>query len=205
MNPISSLNQALKRAEQIIKNPDELRSGKPLADFGHMKPREFVANLLLCLATNPDNVENRMVFAPNPSEGDGTITDTQTGERWEMEHVYELGPWKKKPDGRKGEDLHDVIVEAIEHKTTRGAAYARGKTLLVLSNEIGEWYPNRVLKRLTQPVHFKAIMVAALQERTPEGAYIYTLTRLDWVAGHAPAWRIRIEPDFQSWTVEVIQ
>ena len=48
-------------------------------------------------------------------------------------------------------------------------------------------------------------MVAALQERTPEGAYIYTLTRLDWVAGRAPAWRISIEPDFQSWTVEVIQ
>src|ERR1700690_1559829 len=103
MNPFPSLKHALKRAEQIIKDPDELRSGKPLADFSGMRPREFVGNLLVCLVTNPDDDENRMKFAPNPSGGDGTITDTKTGEQWKMEHVYELGPWEKKPEGRKGE------------------------------------------------------------------------------------------------------
>jgi hypothetical protein len=75
----------------------------------------------------------------------------------------------------------------------------------VLSNEIGQWFPNRVVKRLPRPVHFKAILVAALQETTPPGAYIYTMTRLDWIAARAPAWRIHIEPDFQGWAVEVIQ
>jgi hypothetical protein len=45
MNPFPSLKHALKQAEQIIKVPDTLRSGKPLADFGGMKPREFVGVL----------------------------------------------------------------------------------------------------------------------------------------------------------------
>jgi hypothetical protein len=200
-----TLKEALKAAEPIIKNPDELRSGKPLQQFGNMKPREFVGNVLLCLVTNPNDDEHRMTFAPDPDGGDGIITDARTGERWHMEHVYELGPWDKNPEGRRGEDLHDVILEAITHKTEKGASYARGKTLFVLCNEAGQWFPNRAVKRLSLPVHFKAILVAALQERTPQGAYVYTLTRLDWVLGRAPAWRLRIEPDFQSWGVQVIQ
>jgi hypothetical protein len=66
-----TLKHALKRAEPIIKNPDELRSGKPISDFGNMRSREFVGNVQLCLVANPNDDESRMTFAPAPDGGDG--------------------------------------------------------------------------------------------------------------------------------------
>jgi hypothetical protein len=37
------------------------------------------------------------------------------------------------------------------------------------------------------------------------GAYVYAITNLNLEGGNAPAWRIKIAPDFGSWAVERVQ
>ena len=44
---------ALKEIERFVRDPDRLRSGRPLKKFGGMLPRELVGNVLLCLVANP--------------------------------------------------------------------------------------------------------------------------------------------------------
>jgi hypothetical protein len=54
------------------------------------------------------------------------------------------------------------------------------------------------------PLLFDAVWVVAFS-MTEAGSYIYNLTLLDVTDGNAPAFLLRITPDFDAWNVEQIQ
>lgn len=197
-----SLQVALEELEPFIRNGAHLQSGKPFKRFGGLRSREILANWLLCVAVN-HNHPDRLTFSgtTDPIGGDGVICDVLTEETWPTEHV--MVPSRR---GNEATDVGDLILEKICLKCSKGGeAYARGKTLVVFLNAAGgQWLPNRVAKRLPEPMHFEAVWVVGLQQ-VVDGAYVYAVTRLDLRTGNTPIWIVRIAADFDSWAVEPIQ
>jgi hypothetical protein len=198
-----NLKLALKELEPFIRDGKHLQTGKPLKRFGGLRPRELLVNWLLCVVGNFAHGADRLTFTTDPLGGDGIICDTVTERTWAMEHVLV-------PSARSGEvaDGEALILKAIESKQSKGgAAYASGKTLVVLLNVVGlTWTPNRVARRLPKTLHFAAVYVVGLALQGVEtGEYAYHLTRLDLSGGNAPIWRVRIVKEFEGWEVEQIQ
>ena len=197
-----SLKIALKELEPFIRNGAHLQTGKPFKRFGGLRSREILANWLLCVAVN--NVyPDRLTFSgtSDPIGGDGIICDMQTEETWPTEHV--MVPSLPR---RGAHDAEALILDAIDRKVRKGGeAYARGKTLVAFLNAgAGEWFPNKVAKKLPEPLLFDAAWVVGLHgEVTSE--YVYGVTRLDLSRGNAPTWLVRIAKDFESWVVEPLQ
>ena len=109
------------------------------------------------------------------------------------------------PPGQTG-DCKALILEKIEQKRSKGGAtYPAGKTLVVfLEAGAGVWFPNRVARQLPEPLYFSAAWVVGLQG-VEEGEYVYNVTCLDISEGNAPALRVRIGKNFDTWTVDRIQ
>jgi hypothetical protein len=191
-----SLAAALKEIEPFVRSGQHLQTGKPFKKFRGMRSREILANWLVCVATNAAT-EGKLTFCSDPIGGDGIICDSATGETWPTEHVMV-------PRLRAGQtdDAETLILKAIDQKRHKGgAAYAAGKTLIVfLDAGAGTWFPNRVARRLPDPLHFAAVWVVGLQE-VEKGKYIYGVTNLDLTEGNAPTLLVRINEDFGAWEV----
>jgi hypothetical protein len=193
-----SLKVALKEIEPMVRDPRHLQTGKPLEKFGDMRPREMLANWLLCATF--ETIEHReLMFYSDPIGGDGLIRDEATEKTWQTEHVYVS-------QHSTGPDAKALILDAINHKQSNGEAYCRGKTLVVFLDTpaAGLWSPNEVAKALPNPLLFAAVWVVGfftVQDRS----HIYNLTLLDVTDGNAPAFLLRITPDFDAWQVEQIQ
>ena len=57
-------------------------------------------------------------------------------------------------------DADALILRAVRNKQKKGAAaYASGKTLVVLLEDGGKWFPNKVAKQLPAPLLFDAVWV----------------------------------------------
>jgi hypothetical protein len=140
-------------------------------------------------------------FTTDPTGGDGIICEADSEATWATEHVLvpELGAVGAAP-------IEDRIIEQVRLKVEKGgAAYAGGKTLVVFINAAGgDWHPNRVARQLPSPLHFDTVWAMGLQG-VIDGAYVYGVTNLHVDGGNAPAWRVTIAPDFESWTVERFQ
>lgn len=193
-----SLKVALKEIEPMVRDPRHLQTGKPLEKFGDMRPREMFANWLLCATF--ETIENRkLMFYSDPIGGDGLIRDEATEETWQTEHVYVS-------QHSKGPDVKALILDAINHKQSNGAAYCGGKTLVVFLDTpaAGVWFPNEVTKAMPRPLLFAAVWVVGFS-MIQAGSYIYNLTLLDVTDGNAPAFLLQITPDFDAWHVEQIQ
>jgi hypothetical protein len=190
------LAAALKEIEPFVRSGQHLQTGKPFEKFRGMRSREILANWLVCVATNAAT-EGKLTFCSDPIGGDGIICDSATGETWPTEHVMV-------PRLRAGqtEDAETLILKAIDQKRDKGgAAYAAGKTLIVfLDAGAGTWFPNRVARRLPDPLHFAAVWVVGLQG-VEAGKYVYGVTNLDLTEGNAPTLLVRINEDFGAWEV----
>ena len=193
-----SLELALKEIAPFIRNGKYLLNGKPIKRFGGMLPREMLANWLVCVAANATG-EVKLTFLSDPVGGDGVLYDEKTRDTWPTEHVM-VPPLRS---GQTG-DGHSLVVDAVQKKCRKGgAAYARGKTLIVFMEAgtgVGAWYPNRIARGLPNPLHFGSVWIVALQG-IEDGEYVYGVSLLDVGNSNAPTFRVRINRDFTSWQV----
>lgn len=197
-----SLSVGLKELEQFVRDGEHLQTGKPFKLFGELRSRELLANWLLCVVANSWYKMERFTFTSDPSGGDGLLHDNVTGKSLPTEHV--LVP---RVSGPRPSSIEAAILRAIEKKKRKGgAAYASGKTLVVFLNSGGgEWFPNKVARRLPVPLHFVDAWVVGLQRVENSGEYVYGVSLLDLGPGNAPSWLVSVAPDFSSWQVETVQ
>ena len=197
-----NLRLALKELEPFVRDGGHLKTGKPFKRFDGLRSRELLANWLLCVVVNSIHETERFTFTSDPFGGDGIIYDNLTGETSPTEHV--LVP---SVPGAEPAAVEALILKAIGKKHSKGGtAYASGKTLVVFLNAGGgEWYPNKVARQLPAPFHFDAVWVVGLQRVEGTGEYVYAVTRLDLKRGNAPAWRVCIARDFDTWKIAPIQ
>lgn len=195
-----SLQRALQELKPFIQDPRYLRSGRGIRNFGGMRPREFLANWLICAASNGD-ADGPYSFTSDPTGGDGIIVDEATGDTFCTEHVAViLPPDAPDPVGQ----AESLILKQIEDKNALGAEYASGKTLIVFNETpAGPWLPNRLTRALPRNLHFDAVWVVGLQSADADGSYVYGVT---WLRlgpfFDAPTFTVRVTPDFGSWRVE---
>jgi hypothetical protein len=195
-----SMEIGLKQLEPFIRDGMHLQSGRPFEQMGGMRSREAVANWLLCAVINHTG-QRELSFTSDPTGGDGVLEDAKTGETFLTEHVM-----VPRHNGGEGADAHALVLDAINLKRAKGGeACARGKTLAVfLDAAAGEWFPNRVANVLPDPLYFDDVWVVGLYG-VENAEYVYAVTQLDLSSGNAPAYTVRINPDFTDWVVKELQ
>jgi hypothetical protein len=131
---------ALKELEQFVRDDTLLLRGDKLRRLGDMRPREALANWLLCVALNEASGASLM-FSSDPTGSDGVIFDSASGyEVALIEHVIALPC-----DETNAEAL---ILKAVEGKRALGESYAAGKTLIVYSAAAGQFRANVLARQL---------------------------------------------------------
>ena len=159
-----------------------------------MRSREALANWLLCVTVNAAD-GRALTFSSDPTGGDGLICDPKTDETWLTEHVMVMAP------AGATADISDLALAAIAKKRDKGgAAYAAGKTLVVMIEGGGVWYADRIARKLPEPLHFAAAWAVGLNG-VEDGRYSYWVAMLDLGDGDAPVYCVGIAEDFASWTV----
>lgn len=196
------LTTALKAIERFVKDDQQLVNGRPKR-LGGLRPRELLANWLVCVVYNSSTEPDRLCFTSDPIGGDGIIVDNKTGETWPTEHVLAM----RSPKTAEAEDVGTTILNAIRKKQHKGgAAYASGKTLIVfIRTSGGAWYPTKVARELPQPLGFDTVWVVDQKEAEAD-EYAYSVTSFEvGQGGDAPVFSVRIGSDFCSWEVKRVQ
>jgi hypothetical protein len=162
------------------------------------RPRELLANWLLCAVGCAERGKETLVISEDPLGGDGLIIDRETGDQMFTEHVYV----RPAPDA----DFGALAIEALGHKVRKGDVYARGRTLVILSEASGMWFPNRVARQIAGTHGFKEVWAIHLDAVSiAEGRYAYFVAELDISAANAPVWRVSLAEDFATWAVSRLQ
>ena len=116
-----NLRMALKELERFIRDGNQVQTGRPLDQFGGLRPRELIANWCLCIAFNDEHGSaERLTFTSDPHDGDGVLYDTETQEAFPTEHV--LVPIA--PSGATI-DIEALILSAINDKRKKGKGSLR--------------------------------------------------------------------------------
>ena len=163
-----------------------------------LRPRELLANILICAAGNFDDPRNRLTVCTDPSGGDGLVFNERHGGYMTTEHVFV----PSKADDK--ETVESRILFAVEHKNKKGSSYASGKDLVVFSEAKGWWKPNVVARKIAGRHDFETVWVIHL-EHAGDAGYSYCVAWLEATHGNAPCWRVSINGDFTDWQVQRIQ
>jgi hypothetical protein len=194
---IKDLKTVLKDLERRVKAPDFLRTGREFKNFA-LRPRELLANLLICAAGNSVDSENRLTVCTDPSGGDGLILNEKHGGYMTTEHVFV-------PSKEGGaESVESRFLAAIKHKQKKGTAYCSGKDLVIFSEAQGVWKPTYVARKIAGRHDFQTVWVVHLEKSDNHG-YSYCVSWLEARKGNAPSWRISVNAEFTDWQVERIQ
>jgi hypothetical protein len=194
---VRDLKAVLKDLERHVKAPAFLRTGRDFKSFA-LRPRELLANVLICAAGNSVDPENRLTVCTDPSGGDGLILNEKHGGYLTTEHVF------VRSNDADGGSVESKLLAAIEHKKKKGSAYCAGKDLVIFSEAKGIWKPNDVARRIAGRHDFETVWVVHLEE-TDDQRYSYCVSWLEASKGNAPSWRVSINDAFTDWQVERIQ
>jgi len=195
---IKDLKIILSDFELVVKDPRFLRVGRDFSNF-KLRPREAWANWLLCVIGNFEAGDDDLTFSTDPTGGDGLIVSKKTGKLMRTEHVF--SPAQNIKDLTSAEQQIEI---AIAHKIKRGRDYAKGKQLVVFSEAVGSWTPNRLAKKLVGTHYFDSIWVVALRSSGDSG-YDYTVSEMQLIGDFAPIWEVKITSLFNSWQVVRVQ
>ena len=194
---LKSLKIALKELEQFIKDGRHLKTGKPFKSMNALRSREMLGNWLLCVVGNFNHGKEDLIISSSPDEvgGDGLISSLSDETAFIVtEHVY-VPP-------SEGAKVGDLVEAAVLKKAGKGgAAYAKGKSLVVFCEGGGQWWPNKVARAITGKHDFDEVWVFALKQHREEGTYAYNVALLDVRHGDAPVWNVDIDVDFERWAV----
>jgi hypothetical protein len=135
----------------------QLRIGKPMDNFGGMRPRELLANWLVCAATYAARPDAPLEVRTDPFGGDGVLYDQKNKVPYRTEHVFV-------PPAVAGESrsIEELLGNAVAQKQANGLAYASRKTLILLLAAYPHptpWDPTKAA-RMLPPHDFAGVWVA---------------------------------------------
>lgn len=193
---IKDFQQVLRDMEGWIKNPTILYTGRE--NNMQLRPREILANWLMCILGNATDANRDFTFSNDPfNNGDGVIFDRKTGEQMVTEHVFVRHVDENKVDAE------EMILTAVANKQEKGGkAYAEGKHLVVFCEGIGEWWPNKVGRRLHETHDFSSVWGVGL-ETAKDNDYKYWIVNFN--DKHSPAARVSVNLESYTWDVDFIQ
>ena len=178
------------RSRQLI------MSGRERPEFGQ-KPREIIANWLICAVANYQAGKNEWTFSNDPEGGDGVIVSRSTGDGWRTEHVIAL-----QPEHLNDDSAATRLVLAVEHKNKRGDSYAKGSYLVIFAEGLGSTFnPNEVSQRIRGQHAFESVWAVGLQE-AEQNEHRYWVTCFD--ERPCPCLMVTVNLERAEWSVEQI-
>ncbi len=194
---------ALKEIEPFVRDGNHLTTGKPFRRFGGLRSREILGNWLICAVVNANAGKDCFTFTSDPQGGDGVIVNVQTNETWLTELVM-VG--KPRTPHETASSIECRVLHAYNSKVEKGgSAYAAGKTLIIfLDAGGGEWHPRKVAQRLPMDLVFADAWIFSLLP-LEDGKYVYGVSQLGDLERQASTWVVRIDDQFTSWDVELVQ
>jgi len=192
---IIDLKSALSDMSVWIKNQAYILSGEK-GNTGLLR-REILANWLLAVILN--HCSNSQNWVPcgdpagNQDSADGVLYNLKTHEFFVMEHVIAL-------NRHSDEVTSDArFIQAVDHKIKKGPQYALGKELVVLCENIGDIYPNRLAAALRNKHSFSNIWAIGLSYTDGENQHQYCASCLGSLP--APTFYVTIDLIDLEWNV----
>lgn len=193
---VKDLRVVLKDIEPYVRAVRPLWNGRPFTNFS-LRAREIWSLWLLCVVLH--EMYHKNITFGEDDESDGIIADMQAEDWIRVENVSALDNPKRKPMP-KGEQR---IIEAIESKIKKGAAYAKGKMLTVFFDGAGSWHRNKVREAINGKHSFEAIYLIGLLNDKGGTEYSYTVTELH--ENDSVTFEVKIARDFSDWTITRMQ
>lgn len=194
---LKSLAVALKELEPHIRDGRNIKSYPEFRSI-KQRPRELLGNWLICAVANAERGAETIHIYSDPFDGDGMLVDSATDEKLFIEQVYARA--------EDGEDAEALITKAFSLKASKGEEYAAGRTLVILSEAKGAYFPNRLARQFKGRHHFEGVWLLGLDAAAAtEGRYAYTIADIGGEIEPAPVWLVTLSDDFTSWTVEGLQ
>jgi hypothetical protein len=194
---LKSLAVALKELEPHIRDGRKIKS-HPEFNSIKQRPRELLGNWLMCAVANAERPAETVHIYSDPFDGDGMLVDSATDEKMFIEQVYARA--------EDGDDPEALITKAFSLKAGRGEEYAAGRTLVILSEAGGPYFPNRLARQFKGKHHFKGVWLLGLDAAAiADGRYAYTCADISGDTEPAPVWRVALADDFSSRTVARLQ
>ena len=195
---VKDLSAVLKDLERYVKAPQFLYSGRAFRNFG-LLPREVLGNWMICAVGNFEDSTALLTFGTDPMGGDGIVVNKKDGDVFFTEHVF-----IPRAASTATTTVEDLMCASVDHKAKKGAAYARGRHLVIFSEATGLWYPSRAARRIAGTHAFTSVWALHI-DRGDDVEYVYSVTLLDAAREQAPVWKVVIGGDFKSWRVLRIQ
>jgi hypothetical protein len=194
---------ALKEIEPFVRDGRHLLTGKPFKRFGGLRSREILGNWLICAVVNANAGKDCYTFTSDPQGGDGVIVNVETNESWLTEHVM-VG--KPRTPHEIESSIECRILHAYSSKIAKGgSAYAAGKNLIIFLDAGGhEWHPRKAAQQLPGNLVFSDVWIFGLLP-FEDGKYVYVVSQLGDPQRAAPTWLVRVDDQFTSWNVELVQ
>lgn len=194
---LKSLAVALKELEPHIRDGRKIKNHPEFKSI-KQRPRELLGNWLMCAVANAERGEETVHIYSDPFDGDGMLIDDATDEKMFIEQVYARA--------EDGENAEALITKAFTLKAEKIEHYAAGRTLVILSEAGGPYFPNRLARQFKDKHHFKGIWLLGLNAAAiAEERYAYAVADISGDTEPAPLWQITISEDFSSWMVTRLQ
>ncbi len=164
--------------------------------FFNMRPREALANRLLCAVFQSRGTKG--ITFQEDSNWDGIILDRETWKSFPVEHVsalhdpvYILPSWE------------DRIIDAINKKIAKKPPYPKWTHLVVFFDGAGEWYRNKVRENIKWRHDFEMVYCIGLMSKGWDW-YAYSVTQMPPMIDNSFTFKVQFNPDFTDWTVSQI-
>lgn len=194
---LKSIAVALKELEPYIRDGSKIKTHPEFKSI-KQRPRELLGNCLLCAVANAERVAETVQIYSDPFDGDGLLVDSATDEKMFVEQVYARA--------EDGKDAETLIAKAFSLKASKGKQYAAGRTLVILSEAGGPYFPNRLAHQFRGKHHFRGVWLLGLDAAAiAQGQYSYTVADISGETEPAPVWCVTLRGDFTSWTVARVQ
>lgn len=194
---LKSLAVALKELEPHIRDGRKIKSHPEFKSI-KQRPRELLGNWLMCAVANAERGAETIHIYSDPFDGDGMLVNSATDEKMFIEQVYARA--------EDGADAEALITKAFFLKAGKGEEYAAGRTLVILSDASGSYFPNRLARQFKGKHHFMGVWLLGLDAAAiAERRYTYTIADISGETELAPVWRVTLADDFSTWAVDRMQ
>jgi len=194
---IKNLSVLLKDIEPIIKNPRSLYNGREITNF-NLRPREAVGLFLIGTVFNEIS-EEPYYITTDPLTGDGTLS-RKGNSVYFGDFLTEQTMVTQYQEG----DISDRIIASIKKKEGRGKNYAKNRNLVVFLDKVGEIDHRKIQEYLESASNFQSYWLIGLIE-TDGNANAYFVAVLKSRADALNIYKVHINPNFSTWTVELLR
>lgn len=186
---VKDLTQFLELViKPILSNPGSLKKSKKWKNIG-LSSRECLGLFLICIAGRELTKED-WTISSDPETDDGVVvcrTPPREGDAFATEQTYV-------PSFKQG-DINELVLEAIQAKSSHGTNYGKDRHLIVYCDKTGSLDLQRIKKEIASNNIFSSFWTIA---RMSPNNWEFLVANVKGTSDKPRAFKISIHGDFKS-------